>query len=131
MNRLPYSTIGGLLTRGEAYAQLVDYLHEAQDQARQMSRHRTPEAYTKLSHSLTMCQEASALLAHLHNTEGTEMDRLLAKGWLGTSEMFKLTQSNVARLATMGLRPNHWDLVADLLAKTFWEVRQLFESHLQ
>lgn len=66
-------TIGGQVTRAEVYAKLLDHIREAQD--------------------------CAALMAHLHNTEGNDMDKLLAKGWLGMSEMFKLTAHQVTMLA--------------------------------
>lgn len=66
-------TLGGIPTRGEAYARLMHHLRE--------------------------CQEQAAILGHFHNTEGTDMDKLLAKGWLGMSEMFKMTQMQVTKLA--------------------------------
>lgn len=60
-------------TRGETYAQLLEYLVKA--------------------------QEASAMLAHLHNTEGSSLDATLAKGWLGISELLKRMQTQVTKMA--------------------------------
>ncbi len=57
------------------------------------------ESYTKLLHHLIECQELCAVMAHLHNTEGNNMDQLLAKGWLGMSELFKRMQGQVTELA--------------------------------
>lgn len=71
MSRLP--TIGGVVTRGEVFVKLVDHLREIQD--------------------------LTATMAHLHNTEGNDMDKLLAKGWLGMHEMFKLMTYQVTELA--------------------------------
>jgi len=68
-----YETIGGVVTRGEAYSKLMHHLREAQDQA--------------------------AVLAHLHNTEGNNMDKLLSKGWLGISELLKRMAHQVTQLA--------------------------------
>ena len=68
-----YSTIGGTVTRGEAYSKLMHHLREAQDQA--------------------------AVLSHLHNTEASKMDALMAQGWLAISEMLKLTRNNIIKLA--------------------------------
>ncbi len=57
------------------------------------------ESYTKLLHHLIECQELCAVMAHLHNTEDNNMDHLLAKGWLGMSELFKRIQHQVTELA--------------------------------
>ena len=68
-----YETTAGHVTRAEAYSKLMWHLREAQDQA--------------------------AVLAHLHNTEDSQLDKLLAKGWLGVSEMFKLVIHQITGLA--------------------------------
>ena len=68
-----YSTSAGVPTRAEASRKLMHHIEEAQDQA--------------------------AVLAHLHNTEDSEMDKLMAKGWLGISEMFKMTRWKITKLA--------------------------------
>jgi len=70
---LKYETIGGQVTRGETYAKLMDHLREA--------------------------QECACVLSHLHNTEGNDMDKLLAKGWLGVAEMFRVTQLKITQMA--------------------------------
>ena len=70
---MKYETIGGQVTRGETYAKLMDHLREA--------------------------QECACVLAHLHNTEDNDMDKLLAKGWLGVAEMFRLTQHKITLMA--------------------------------
>lgn len=67
------TTIGGTPSRALVYAKLLEHIREAQDLA--------------------------ALMAHLHNTEGNDMDKLLAKGWLGMSELFKLTAYQITELA--------------------------------
>lgn len=69
----PFPTLGGVVTRGETYAKLMHHINESQNLA--------------------------AVLAHLHQTEGTDMDRLLAKGWLGVSELFRVTGKKVTALA--------------------------------
>lgn len=71
MSGLP--TIGGVVTRGEVFTKLLDHIRE--------------------------CQDLAATMAHLHNTENNDMDKLLARGWLGMSEMFKLTAHQVIELA--------------------------------
>jgi hypothetical protein len=68
-----YSTFGGVPTRGEAYAKLMSHLREAADQA--------------------------AVLSHLHNTEDSEMDKLLAKGWLGIHELIMRQIEQITKLA--------------------------------
>jgi hypothetical protein len=57
------------------------------------------EAYTKLMHNLREAQDQAAILAHLHNTEGSDKDKALARGWLMISELFKRTQAKVTELA--------------------------------
>lgn len=57
------------------------------------------EAYSKLMHHLRECQDQAAILAHLSNTEGSDKDKLMARGWLAISELFKATQHKVTELA--------------------------------
>ena len=68
-----YSTVGGIPTRGEAYAKLMHHLNEAADQA--------------------------AVLSHLHNTEDSSMDKLLAKGWLGIHQLLLKVRDQIVKLA--------------------------------
>ena len=68
-----YSTFGGVPTRGEAYSKLMHHLHEAVDQA--------------------------AVLSHLHNTEDSPMDKVMAKGWLGISELLLRMIAQITKLA--------------------------------
>lgn len=68
-----YSTIGGQVTRGEGFAKLLHHLNEAADQA--------------------------AALSHLHNTEISEMDQLMAKGWLGVHELLLRMRHQITELA--------------------------------
>lgn len=58
------------------------------------------EAYRKLMDHLIQCEEMAAVISHLHNTEDNDMDKLLARGWLGVSEMFQRTRSQIIQLAT-------------------------------
>lgn len=67
------TTIGGVPSRAMVYSKLLDHVRE--------------------------CQDLTALMGHLHNTEASDMDKLLAKGWLGMSEMFKLTAYQITELA--------------------------------
>lgn len=73
-----YETIGGVVTRGETYAKIIDLLDQLMDQL--------------------------AVMAHLHNTEGNDMDKLLAKGWLGIVELMKRMKYQITQLATRGLQ---------------------------
>jgi hypothetical protein len=57
------------------------------------------EVYTKLLHHIRECQELSAVMGHLHNTEHNSMDKTLAQGWLGMSELFGRTAVQVTKLA--------------------------------
>ena len=68
-----YSTIGGTFTRGEAFAQLLHHLSEAADFA--------------------------AMLSHLHNTETSQMDALLATGWRAVHQMLLQTRDKITELA--------------------------------
>jgi hypothetical protein len=68
-----YSTIGGVPTRGEAYSKLIHHLEEAADQA--------------------------AVLSHLHNTEESQMDKLVAKGWLGIHQLILRMKIQITKLA--------------------------------
>lgn len=68
-----YSTFGGVPTRGEAYAKLMHHLREAADQA--------------------------AVLSHLHNTEDSHMDKLVARGWLGIHELLMRMIAQITKMA--------------------------------
>lgn len=76
-----FETKGGQVTRGECYALIMDLLRQVQDQC--------------------------CIMAHLHNTEGNDMDKLLAKGWLGMAEMFRLVQHKVTALAQNKIELSH------------------------
>lgn len=68
-----FETKAGQVTRGECYALIMDLLRQTQDQY--------------------------CIMAHLHNTEGNDADKLLAKGWLGMAEITRLIQHKVTALA--------------------------------
>ena len=68
-----YSTTGGIPTRGDAYSKLIWHLSEAADQA--------------------------SVLSHLHNTEDSQMDKLMAKGWAGVHELLMKVKSQITKLA--------------------------------
>lgn len=68
-----YETLMGVPTRGLTYAKLTDHLREAEDCANMM--------------------------AHLHQTEGNDADKLLAKGWLGVGELLQRLNHQVTQLA--------------------------------
>jgi hypothetical protein len=57
------------------------------------------DTFAQLNEHLIRCQELCALMAHLLATEDTHMDKLLSKGWLAMSEMFKMTQFKVIEMA--------------------------------
>lgn len=69
----PIPTIGGVATRGEALTKLLYHLDE--------------------------CRNLAAVYAHLLNTEDNEMDRLLAKGWLGIAELFRIQRMKLVQMA--------------------------------
>jgi hypothetical protein len=58
------------------------------------------EEFAKLIEHLRLAQESASMLAHLNRDDSA----LIAKGWLAVSEMLKLTQHNVTKLATKGLQ---------------------------
>jgi hypothetical protein len=68
-----YETIGGVATQSEAFAKLIQLLHEAQDQA--------------------------AMLAHLTRAQGSKKDNALADGWFSVSEMLKHASHHITTLA--------------------------------
>lgn len=68
-----YATVGGVVTKAETFAKLIHHLSEAADQA--------------------------AVLSHLHNTEDSEMDKLIAKGWLGVHELLMRAKEQITKSA--------------------------------
>lgn len=69
----PFSTIGGVATKDEAYRKLMHHLSEAENNAN--------------------------VIGHLHRTEDSNMDKLLAKGWYGVGEMLHNAREQIRRLA--------------------------------
>jgi len=69
----PFSTIGGVPTKDEAYRKLMHHLEEAQNQA--------------------------LVIGHFYNTEDDNMSKLLAKGWYGVGEMLAMTREQIRQLA--------------------------------
>jgi hypothetical protein len=68
-----FSTRGGVVTRSEAYVKLLHHLDEARDQA--------------------------AVISHLHKTEGTKKDDVMAMGWFAVAELMRRTRDQVTELA--------------------------------
>lgn len=68
-----FETEGGVVTRGMTYAKMLDHLREARD--------------------------CAYVLGHLHQTEGSDMDALLAKGWRGVGEMLQLVEHKITQMA--------------------------------
>lgn len=62
------------------------------------------EAFAKLTEHLRLAQEDAAMLAHLNNADGGHMNGLIARGWLGVSELIKKIIYNVTELARRGLQ---------------------------
>lgn len=58
------------------------------------------EEFAKLIEYLTKAQESAAMIAHLER----DSDKLHAQGWLGVSEMLRLTKLKVTQFATKGLQ---------------------------
>lgn len=69
----PFSTIGGIATKDEAYRKMMHHLEEAQNQA--------------------------LVIGHLWNTEDDNWSKLLAKGWYGVGEMLAMTREQIRQLA--------------------------------
>jgi hypothetical protein len=69
----PFSTIGGVATKDEAYRKLMHHLEEAQNNA--------------------------LAIGHFHNTEDDNISKLMAKGWYGVGEMLQLTREKIRQLA--------------------------------
>lgn len=68
-----FSTKGGIVTRSETFLKLLHHLDEARD--------------------------CAAVIAHLHKTEDTNKDAVLAMGWLAVAELFKRVRLQVVDLA--------------------------------
>ena len=68
----PFSTIGGMATKDEAYRKLQHHLEEAQNQA--------------------------LVIGHFFNTEDDNMSKLLAKGWYGVGEMLQMMRGQVREI---------------------------------
>lgn len=57
------------------------------------------EVFAELIEHLIKAQEACAKLAFLTGLQGSKMDHLLEKGWLGVAELLKKMQHQVTKLA--------------------------------
>lgn len=68
-----FSTKGGLVTRSETFNKLLHHLDEARD--------------------------CCAVIAHLHKSEDSRKDDVLAIGWLAVAELMKRTRDKVVELA--------------------------------
>jgi len=68
-----FETVGGVVTKGMTYAKLMDHLREA--------------------------QECCYTLAHLHRTEDTDKDLVLAGMWMACGEAFKSHQQKITKMA--------------------------------
>ena len=68
-----FSTKGGLVSRSDTYVKLLHHLDEARD--------------------------CAAVIAHLHQTEDTNKDRVMAMGWLAIANLMKRIREKVTELA--------------------------------
>jgi hypothetical protein len=128
--RLPYSTIGGQVTRAECFAQLHDYLRLCQDCSQRMSTpHYRSEDYAALMTNLTLAEESANVLGHLLATEDSPSDRLLSHGWHGVAEMLHNNRLSLQHLAT---RPhiNRWHRVQKMFETIAWHVKKMHEAKL-
>lgn len=55
--------------------------------------------YSRILERLRELQEDCIMMGHLHQTEGTPQDRLLATGWLGIGELLQRLTTQVTKLA--------------------------------
>ena len=62
------------------------------------------EIFYKLIEHLRLAQEDAAMLAHLNNADGDKMGGVIAKGWLGISELIEKMVYHVTQLATKGFQ---------------------------
>lgn len=130
-NRLPYSTIAGYVTRGETFAQLLDYLSLCSDCAQRMSTpYYTAEDYSSLMQNLIMAEEAANVIGHLYATEDDAKARLLSRGWLGIAEMLHNNRTVINRLATQP-HINRWAQVRKIFQKISYNVKLMHEAKLQ
>lgn len=56
------------------------------------------EVFAKTTDLIRQLIDVCAIMAHLHQTEGSDKDKKLALGWLMMSEMFKKVQHQVILL---------------------------------
>jgi len=68
----PFSTLGGIATKDEAYRKLQHHLQEGQNQCH--------------------------VIGHLFNTEDDARSKLMAKGWHGVAEMLKMVEIQVREI---------------------------------
>ena len=73
-----YETVAGHVTRGETYAKTLDLLDQLLD--------------------------TTAVMAHLHNTEGNPHDHALAEGWRAMHHGFQLIRVRMTQLAQGNLQ---------------------------
>jgi hypothetical protein len=57
------------------------------------------ETFVKLLHHLDEARDCAAVIAHLHKTEDTDKDRVLAMGWLAVAELYRRNRFTVVDLA--------------------------------
>jgi hypothetical protein len=67
-----YETLGGYVTKSEAFSKFMHHIREAQDQA--------------------------LVISHLLRTEDTKKDELLATGWRGIAELMDRIHAQVLKL---------------------------------
>lgn len=68
----PFSTIGGVATKDEAYRKLVHHIDEARNQC--------------------------LVISHLFNTEDDDRSKLLARGWRGVDEMLTMMKAQIHQI---------------------------------
>jgi hypothetical protein len=68
-----FETKGGVVTRGECFSKMLHHIDELRDQILVMS--------------------------HLHMTEDSNKDRLMAVGWRGIEEMLTMLRRQIVELA--------------------------------
>ena len=57
------------------------------------------ETFAKLNETLIEAEELCSVMAHLHATEDTDKDKLLATGWRAVSQLLYRMRAQIIKLA--------------------------------
>lgn len=73
-----YETTAGYVTRADHYSKLMELLREAED--------------------------TCYIIAHLHRTETSKREELLATGWRGVGQMLAMTRTKILEFAKSSIQ---------------------------